>query len=251
MRVSANGGEPETLTTVDEGRGEIAHRWPELLPGGRAVLFTNARGVRTENREIGLLDLATGERSGLIRTGSNPHYSPTGHIVYGLGAALRAVSFDLDKLRVTGDPVPVLQDVMTKSTEFGSMGPQDGAVNFSLAQDGSLIYVSNVTQARPRNLVWVDREGQEEPLALEPRTYAAARISPDGTRIALDRRDEDNDIWIWDLVRETMIQLTFGPTPDFVPVWTPDGRVVFSSRREGARAQLFVKAADGPGSQKN
>ena len=247
LRVSANGGEPETLTTLDEGQGEIAHRWPEVLPGGQAVLFTSARGARTEDREIALLNLASGGRSRLIPVGSNPHYSPTGHIVYGLGATLRAVSFDLDLLAVTGDPVPVLQDVMTKSTEFGNVGPQDGAVNFSLAQDGSLVYVSNVMQASPRNLVWVDRQGREEMLASEPLNYAVARISPDGTRVAIDRRDEENDIWILDLARETMTQLTFDPTPDFFPVWTPDGRVVFSPRREGARAQLFVKAADGTG----
>ena len=104
FRVSANGGEPETLTTLDEGQGEIAHRWPEVLPGGRALLFTSARGVRTEDREIALLDLVSGERSELIATGSNPHYSPIGHIVYGLGATLRAVSFDLDELVITGDP---------------------------------------------------------------------------------------------------------------------------------------------------
>ena len=104
FRVSANGGEPETLTTLDEGQGEIAHRWREVLPGGRALLFTSARGVRTEDREIALLDLVSGERSELIATGSNPHYSPIGHIVYGLGATLRAVSFDLDELVITGDP---------------------------------------------------------------------------------------------------------------------------------------------------
>ena len=136
---------------------------------------------------------------------------------------------------------------MTKSTEFGSVGPQDGAVNFSLAQDGSLVYVSDVVHARPRTLLWVDRQGREEPLASEPLNYEVARNSPDGTRIAIDRRDHENDIWIFDLASETMTQLTFDPTPDFVPVWTPDGRVVFSSRREDTRAQLFVKAADGTG----
>ena len=248
FRVSAVGGEPEILTTLDEGQGEIAHRWPEILPGGRAVLFTVAHGVRIEDRQIVALNFATGEQLPLIPVGSGPRYSPTGHLVYGVGGTLRAVSFDLERLVITGDPVPVLDDVMTKSTELGNPGLQDGAVNFSLAQqDGSLVYVSNVPEARPRSLVWIDRQGQEEPLALEPRNYAMARISPDGTQVAIDRRDEENDIWIWNIARETMTQLTFGPTPDFLPAWTPDGHVVFSSRREGARAQLFMKAADGTG----
>ena len=247
FRVSAGGGDPEALTTLDEGQGEIAHRWPEILPGGQAVLFTIARGVRTEDRQIALLNLATGEQSPLVPLGSSPHYSPTGHIVYGVGDTLRAVSFDLDQLAVTGAPVPVLENVMAKSTEFGNVGPQDGAVNFSLARNGSLVYVSNVKQVPLRTLVWMDRQGQEEPLAVEPGNYAMVRISPDGTQLALDRRDRENDIWIWNIANETMTQLTFDPTPDFFPAWTPDGHLVFSSRREGTRAQLFVKAADGTG----
>ena len=248
LRVPAAGGEPEVLTTPDSDAGEVAHLWPEVLPGGRAVLFTRARGFRDADRQIAVLNLATREQVTLVPVGSNARYSATGHIVYGLGGTLRAVAFDLDGLEVSGNTVVVLEDVMTKSTEAGRVNPLDGARNFSLAQDGSLVYIPETggAGAPKRTLVWVDRQGREEPLTAEPRTYQIPRISPDGRRVALDLRDQENDIWIWDLAAENLTRLTFDPAPDYLPVWTRDGRLVFASRRDGP-GLVFVKAADGAG----
>ena len=93
----------------------------------------------------------------------------------------------------------------------------------------------------------MDRQGQEEPLAAPPRTYVLPRLSPDGTRLALDVRDQEQDLWIWDLARETLRRLTFDPDVDIYPVWTPNSqRVAFTSGRAGSR-NLFWKAADGTG----
>ena len=239
-RGPAAGGNPEVLTTPDAEQGEIFHWWPEILPGGDALLFTIVKGQGAENMEIAVLDLASREQKILIPGGSNPLYALTGHIIYGVDGTLRAVPFDLDRLEVTGEPVPVLEGVMTDAS---------GAIEFSLSANGSLVYVAGDPQGGVvRSLVWVDRQGREEPVAAAPpRTYTYPRISPDGTRVALDVRDQENDVWIWDLTRETLTRLTFDPGEDYYPVWTPDSqRVVFSSPREGP-SNLFRKAADGTG----
>src|SRR4030095_1097602 len=102
-----------------------------------------------------------------------------------------------------------------------------------------------------RTLVWVDRQGREAPIKAPPRGYVYPRLSPDGTRIALTIADQEHDIWIWDLVRETpLTRLTFGPAIEVGAVWTPNGQsVIFSS---GAlpgfgASNLFRRAADGTG----
>ena len=237
-RVPAGGGEPEELTAPDLEQGD--HLWPEILPGGEAVLFTIVNQRFVENAQIAVLSLDSVETKVLVPGGSNPRYARTGHIVYGIRGTLRAVGFDLERLEVTSDPVPVLDGVITKNS---------GAANFAISQSGSLVYMAGPHGANvERTLVWVDREGREEPIAAEPRAYTYPRISPDGTRLAVDVRDSENDIWIWDFDRETLTRLTFDPGRDTYPMWTPDGRrVAFGSERGGGRLNLFWKAADGTG----
>ena len=241
-RVSAGGGEPEELTTPNAELGEVNHHRPEILPGGRAVLFTIIHAGSIENAQIAVLDLETGAQTVLVPGGSNPRYSPTGHIVYGVGSTLRAVGFDLDRLAVTTNALPVLDGVITKGS---------GAANFSFSRDGTLVYVpgTGVTGSGPqRTLVWVDREGREEPLALDPGGYERPRVSPDGTRVAVDvSGPEGRDVWTSDVARGTRSILTPDPAADERPLWTLDGeRVVFQSDREGLSG-LFWKAADGRG----
>ena len=241
-RVSANGGEPEEVTTPDVEQREVNHGWPHVLPGGRAVLFTIVTAEAIETAQIALLDLDSGEQRVLISGGSAPRYSPTGHIVYGVSGTLRTVGFDLDRLEVTNpNPVPVLDGVITKDS---------GAANFDLARDGSLVYVAgDVAQIAERALVWVDRAGREEPLATPSVSYQRPRVSPDGARVAVDVADSDGtDIWVHDLARGTETRLTTDPADDRAPLWSPDGaRVVFASNRDGGQEALFWKLADGPG----
>ena len=243
-RVSASGGEPEELTNSDGDQGNFSHRWPHILPGGRAVLFTILPPTQAvDNGQIAVLDLETNEQRVLIPGGSYPRYATTGHIVYGVGNTLRAVRFDLDRLEVTDpDPVPILDGVITKT---------GGAASFDLTRDGSLVYVSGrgvFGGGEDRSLVWVDREGREEPLATPLLPYQRPRISPDGTRVAVDVAEPGGaDIWIHDLSRGTETRLTTDPANDRAPFWTPDGeRVVFESNREGSLG-LFWKLADAPG----
>ena len=235
MKVSAAGGVAEPVTTVDADQGEAGHRWLDVLPDGNAVLFTVWSGSLDDAR-IAVRSLETGEQRVLV-DGTNPHYAPTGHIIFGRDGSLWAVPFDVDALEVTGAITPVLEGVQING---------GGLALFTLAGDGSLAYVAGGQGGR-RMLTWVDREGREESLGAEARPYADPAVSPDGTRVAVTVLDLGNtDVWIWSLAGRTLTRLTFDAGFDQAPLWTPDSaRVVFSSAREGGG--LFWKAADGTG----
>jgi len=242
QRVAPVGGPTTVLTRPDRARGEADHLWPELLPGGRAVLFTiTLLTGGFDAAQVAVLDLQTGTWKILVRGGSDAHYVPSGHLVYATAGTLRAVAFDLATLETRGTPAPVIPEVVT--TNFG-------AADAVVAGDGTLAYVSGggVTGANaPRTLVWVDRQGRETPIAAPPRTYGYQRLSPDGTRVAVSVSDQENDVWVWDLSRTTLTRVTFDPSIDDYPVWTPDGRrLIFSSERGGTRS-LYWQAADGTG----
>ena len=176
-----------------------------------------------------MLDLTTGEQKVLIRGGSHARYVPTGHLVYGVAGTLRAVAFDLARLEVLGTPVPVLEQVMT--TSFG-------VANISISGAGTLVYIPGGVEAGSpaRTLVWVDRQGPEEPIKARPLAHRYPRLSPDGAAVVIDAILE---IWIWNFARETLARFTFDPALDQYPVWTPDGRrVIFRSERSGP-ANIF------------
>ena len=238
-RVAAVGGEPQQLTTLDSEAGEIDHLWPEILPGGETAFFTIVRNP-IQDSEIAVLSLASGERK-VVARGTFPRYSPTGHLVYGLDGDLWAVGFDVDRSEVIGDPVPVQEGVVTKNAF--------GAVDFGISENGSLLYVPSegMGLGSARTLVWVDREGREEPVEVPPRPYTYARLSPDGTMVALDTRGDENDIWTWNLVGGTLQRLTIDPGPNLGPVWTPDGsRIAFTAQTDGVEG-IYWQAADGAG----
>jgi serine/threonine-protein kinase len=183
-RVSAGGGEPTMLTQPTEARGERAHVWPEMLPGGRAVLFTIiATTGGLDAAQVAVLDLATRTVTVLVRGGRHAHYvssgrgSPThserdvGHLLYKAGDALRAVPFDLARLATFGTPVEVLTRLAPTPT---------GASEFVVSADGTLAYVDapEDRSAEMSTLVWVDRQGREEPLGVPAHNYFQPRVSP-------------------------------------------------------------------------
>ena len=237
FQVSAAGGEPVMLT---EPEAPERHYWPEVLPNGRGVLFTIEQG-QVDTRQLAVLDIATGDQRVLPLNGSHPRYLSSGHVVYSSsGDRLWAVAFDADQLNVVGDPIPVLEGVFRGAP---------GGANVAVSADGSLVYqVSAAAVGARRTLVWVDRQGTEEAVAAEPKPYEGVALSPDGLRVATEVRDPNNqDIYIYDLARETPTRFTLDPGNDIDPIWTPDGaRLVWSGFRDGS-ANVFWKSADGTG----
>ena len=206
-RVPAGGGDPEELTTVDTEGGEMNHGWPEVLPGGRAVLFTILT-TDLDTAQIAVADLATGAHRVLVPGGHAPRYAATGHLVYAASGTLRAVAFDLETLEVAGNPVPVLEGVVTKAS---------GAANFDLAEDGSLAYVPGGAAAgsAERGLMWVDGAGEVERLPPAPGPYRSVSLSPDGRRAALGTNAGENlDIWVAELERGSLTRVTTDAASD-------------------------------------
>ena len=253
MRVSANGGTPELVVAATAG--EQVHG-PQLLPDGDSVLFsvTTASGAtRWDLARIVVQSLSTGARKLLVQGGSDARYVPTGHLVYARGDALFAVAFDLDKLDVRGGPIAVVGEI----ARSGDPATTTAAANYGFSETGTLVYtkpgssnwVAGARGGLPFGiLVWVDRKGQEEPLPAPPRAYLYPRLSPDGTRVAIDVRDQQSDIWIWNIRRQTLTSFTSDPGTDAAPVWSPDGqRLLWTSSRAG-RFNLYWQAADGTGS---
>jgi serine/threonine-protein kinase len=245
MRVSANGGTPELVVATE--KGEQAHG-PQLLPGGQWVLFSLARGsgeTRWDVAEIVVQSLASGERRVVWRGGSDARYVTTGHLVYAFEDALFALPFDVARVEASGGPVPLFSGIRRAL----GMAVNTGSAQYGVSDHGTLVYVAGASLTpQARTLAWVDRSGRENTIPLPPRPYFYPRIAPDGSQVVLDVRDQENDIWMLDLARQTLTRLTFDPTIDRHPEWTPDGqRVVFTSQRAGGIYNLFWQAADGTG----
>ena len=239
-RVPAAGGEPELLAAPNSDEGEASYRYSQVLPGGEIILFSI--DLVGGDVQIAALSLETAEQKPVLGNARQAYYLPSGHLIYEQGRTgnLMAANFDPVGVEVTGDSVSVVQGVRQTPTR----------VDYALADQGVLVYVpSPSTGGLDRTLVWVDREGQEEPLAAEPKGYEGPRISPDGSRLAITINESGgSDVWIYDLEREIPTRLTFDPATNHYPVWTPDGqRIVFDSGRAGGGHNLFWKAADGTG----
>jgi serine/threonine-protein kinase len=234
-RMAQEGGQPEKLPVTLASNEQVA--FPEVLPGGRAILFTVMatrtnviRGAaQSRQARIDALDLGTRRQMTILRGGGRPRYVPTGHLLFARNGTLHAVLFDASHLEARGDPVELIGDV--------------GSSEFTVSDEGTLVHRSGGAPGG-RELVWVDRRGREESLGAPLRPYVYPRLSPDGKQVALDVRDTERDIWIWDISRKVLERFTDDPAEDLLPVWSRDGRyLAFGSSRTGV-SNVFRQASD-------
>ena len=233
-RVSAAGGAITQVTTLDASRQEINHLWPCFLPDNRHFLYFSQSG-KTANNAIVVGSLDSKEKKVLLRATSNPVYAPPGYLLFNKQGTLMAQPFDADRLQLTGEAVPIVQGV-----QFNLLSARAA---FAASNNGVLVYRGGAEAARVR-LVWVARDGKESPLSAPAHNYVMPELSPDGQRVAVGIEEEDDQIWLYDLGRDTLTRFTFEGTANVHPIWTPDGkRITF--RGEGNR--LFWQPADGSG----
>jgi serine/threonine-protein kinase len=241
FKVPSTGGTPEPLTKLDDARGEVTQRYPQILPGGRAVLYTSSTsGQSFEDSDIVVYSMDSGKPKTVVHGGFYARYLPSGHIVYVHKGTLFAVAFNIDRLEATGQPTPLLEGVGTN--------PDTGAAQYSFSNAGTLIYVAGSAESSNLSLEWMDAAGKFTELRETPAQYGGISLSPDGKRVAMDiSNGSRSDIWVYDWGRDTLTRLTFVGDQNYGPVWTPDGqRIAYASLANGVTNLWWVRA-DGAG----
>ena len=246
MRVAASGGDSTPVTAIAPGE---SNRWPQFLPDGHHFLYLKtSNDPNVAGIYAGSLDVKPSAQSTkrLLATNRQAYYAASprggsGHLIFLRDSTLMAQPFDPGKLELSGDPVPIAENVDSFPAAFGGL--------FSVSHTGALSYRhgggANIS------LLWVDATGHPAGTVGEPGDYANPAISPDGTRIAVAMGPpQSRDIWIVDVARGTSTRFTFDPARDDFPVWSPDGKnIVFVSNRTG-HAKLYIKPADGSGEER-
>ena len=232
------------------------HVFPQVLPGGRAVLFNAAPTVvnvaNMEDLNIAVLVLETGEIKTLLSGGYWPRYMPTsgktGHLVFMRAGTLYGVAFDPADLEVRGTPTPLLEDVAANSNFAGGGG------QFDISDTGTFVYLSGKRENAAYPIVWLDAAGSTTPLIAQSGSYGVPRLSPDGRRLAYTAAGNKGiDVWVYDLGRKTPTQLTFTSPGLREIAWAPDskhlvfgdGKGLFWIRADGSsQPQRLLESAD-------
>ena len=241
-RVSAAGGTPVPLLTL--AAGEVSQRWPQLLPGARAVLYTATANINGsfDSGNIVAQRLPDGARTIVQRDAYYARYVNSGHLVYMHMGTLFAAPFDVERLEMTGTPAPVLESIATT--------PQNGGAQYAVSDNGTLIYLAGESEVTASPVQWLDASGKTTPLRATPADWSNPSFAPDGRILALDIADgTQTDVWTYDWARDTLTRITFDNTDDQRPVWSPDSRrIAFASKRgDKTTFNLYWQRADGTG----
>jgi serine/threonine protein kinase/Tol biopolymer transport system component len=239
LRVSSAGGTPEPLTSLADG--EVTQRWPQLLPGDKAVLYTGSSNIGDfSEANLVVQALPMGTRKIVQRGAYHGRYLMSGHLVYIHDGTLFAAPFDLERLEVKGPPVPALEGV---TSNFATAGAQ-----FSVSANGTLVYLPGQSINKGVPINWLDRDGKTTPLRAVPANWHDLLLASDGRRLALQIVDGTVDIWVYEWARDRLTRLTFDPST-YKPVWTPDDRrIAFGSTgADKSTRNLYWKLADGTG----
>jgi serine/threonine-protein kinase len=229
LKVSSEGRDSVTLTEPDRKKGELGHWWPQMLPDGDHVLFTNYT-TPADKSKIEVLSLKSGKRDVVLDGGYFGRYVK-GHLVFVRDAGTMTVPFDVGALKTKGSPIPFAMDV--------EINPPSGWAAFAISRNGTLVY--RVDELKSVAITWADEGGNEEPAVDSTARYLTAAASPDGKKIAVER---DGDVWIYDRQRKLFSRLTQTEQREENLVWTPDSREILYVRDE-PQYDIFKRSADG------
>jgi len=241
-RIPAGGGAVTELPTTGDPAVAGDARWPQILPGGRAVLFTSGVAGNYDAASLAVQQLPSGPRKVVHKGGYFGRYVRSGHLLYMRAGTLFATAFDPERLSVLGAPLPVLEGVASN--------PGAGGAQFAASEGGALVFVPGGSLVPVMPIVWLGKDGHTRPLRSVPAVYFVLGFSPDGQRLATDIRDADEaDVWTYDWARDAMYRLTSHAGRDYSPVWSPGGRwIAFASTRGDERTpNLYCQRADGTG----
>ncbi len=235
QRVSAAGGPPTPVFTLDESRKETSQYWPSFLPDGRHFLYQSWNG-RSEDSAICGASLDGTKRKLLLKNDSNTAYAPPGYLLFARETVVMAQSFDATSLQLSGEPFPVAEQV-TYSGQYSYS-------NFSVSPNGVMVFWGGIVTTQ--QLRWFDRAGKQLGVVGPPGDYNDIVLSPDEKRAAVQRLEGGNsDIWLIDLARGLPSRFTFDTAAEDDPVWSSDGtQVIFSSEREGP-FNIYRKVSSG------
>jgi eukaryotic-like serine/threonine-protein kinase len=244
-RISAAGGTPAEATHLDAARFETTHRWPQFLPGGKAVLFTGS----SDNNFFGhstveAAPLDTGVPKVLVENAYFGRYLPGGYLAYVSQSTVFVAPFDAQTLKMTGTAIPVLQGVDSDIT--------NGGAQLSISNSGTAVYLSGGGVSHNLNVALLDRKGNASVLLNNQPDAASPRFSPDGKRLAF-QKGGSGAIWIHDLARGITSPLTMASSGAMFPTWTPDGeRLTYAHPHrtpKGSGQAIYWKRSDGTGEE--
>ena len=235
-KVASSGGQPTQVAAAQANETGLYH--PELSDDGKTLLATVAAGLGSAPR-IAAYDLATGRRTIVMEGAGDPRIVNRDYLLVSQPGRVMAVRWNARSLTSEGRLTPLLEGVATNESMRATM---------AFSRNGALVYVAGAaTGATQGHITLVDRSGRKQLMPGNPRGYWDPRVSPDGKRIAFDSRGED--IFVADLSTGATSRLSFSGEEDETPVWSPDGaRVAYSSTR-GAERLVFIRSADGSGSE--
>jgi serine/threonine-protein kinase len=238
--VPDGGGNPVLITAPVLEANEKTRRFPDVLPGSRALLFTLGRAdiLSYDDAAIALFILETGETRVLLSGGTNPTYVPTGHIVFGRAGKLYAVRFDSETYEVQGSPLPVLDGLITSEGY--------GAAHYAFARNGTLVYIPGGPDHYYSALTTIDLDGKVERINIPPRLYGGAEVSPDGNRLLVSVLGANASIWLYEFQRGTMTRMT-SEWDNYAIAWHPSGRSMAFTSNRGGNAGVWQMSADGAG----
>jgi eukaryotic-like serine/threonine-protein kinase len=239
FRISASGGEPTAITSIDFARGEFSRLFPQFLPDGRHYLYFSPANQKPGTRIVGIGSLDSAENKQLLNVDFTAVYAPPGYLLFRRETTLMAQRFDAGKLELSGDPFPVAEQVGIDGLSYQTLA--------SASDNGVLAYQS--VGAGDTRLVWFDRQGKQLGVVGPPGDYSGLALSPDDKRLAFQQVDPDTgnvDIWLTEFTGGSFSRFTFEPIVEFSPVWSPDGSRIAFAVVEGP-PNLFQKLSSGAG----